>query len=103
MISSSGWHLRLPPQLHNAGLQLVGARRCLYGERKIAHIMYRHQGRSVSIFMLPGSARPEELVEVLGHEAAIWSAGDRTFVLVTRGSREEVQQMASYVKASLRE
>ena len=28
-----------------AGLELVGARPCLYGEGKVAHIMYRHNGR----------------------------------------------------------
>ena len=29
-----------------AGLELVGSRPCLYGEGKIAHIMYRHNGQS---------------------------------------------------------
>jgi hypothetical protein len=51
--------------------------------------------------MLPLSVRSEELVEVFGHEAAIWSSGDRTFVLITRGSRAEVQTMATFVKAAL--
>jgi len=102
MASTFGWQLHLPVQFSSAGLELVGARRCLYAEGKIAHLMYRDHGRPVSIFMLPNSARPEELVEVLGHQSAIWSSGDRTFVLVTRGSRDEVQQMASFVKAALK-
>ena len=37
----------------------------------------------------------------MGHEAAVWSSGSRTFVLITRESRDEVQQMASFVQASL--
>jgi anti-sigma factor RsiW len=102
MASTFGWQLHLPIQFSAAGLELVGARRCLYAEGKVAHLMYRDHGRPVSIFMLPNSARPEELVEVLGHQSAIWSSGDRTFVLVTRGSRDEVQQMASFVKAALK-
>jgi anti-sigma factor RsiW len=73
-----------------------------YGEGKIAHIMYRHDGRPVSLFMLPKSARTEELVEVLGHEAAIWCVGNRTFVLVAREPRRDVERMASFVQASLR-
>ena len=101
MMSAFGWQLHLPEQFDASGLELVGSRRCLYGEGKVAHLMYRDQGRPVSIFMLPKRVRPEELVEVLGHEAAIWSSGDRTFVLVTRGSRAEVQRMASLVKAAL--
>ena len=101
MMSVFGWQLHLPEQFDASGLELVGSRRCLYAEGKVAHLMYRDQGRPVSIFMLPKHARPEELVEVLGHEAAIWSSGDRTFVLVTRASRAEAERMASLVKAAL--
>jgi anti-sigma factor RsiW len=101
MLSAFGWQLHLPQEFVASGLELVGARRCLYGEGKVAHLMYRDQGRPVSIYMLPKSVRPEELVEVLGHEVAIWSSGDRTFVLITRGSRNEVARMASFVKGAL--
>jgi anti-sigma factor RsiW len=102
MMSAFGWSLHLPEQFDASGYELVGSRQCLYAEGRVAHIMYRDdRGRPVSIFMLPKRARPEELVEVLGHEAAIWSSGDRTFVLVTRGSADEVQRMASFVKAAL--
>jgi anti-sigma factor RsiW len=102
MASSFDWRMRLPVDPSRAGLELVGARPCLYGEGKIAHIMYRHQGRPVSLFMLPKTARTEELVEVLGHEAAIWCAGNRTFVLIARAPRQDVEHLASFVQASLR-
>ena len=47
----------------------------------------------MSLFMLPQDARgPKQLVEVLGHEAAIWCAGNRTFVLVAREPRADVEQ-----------
>jgi anti-sigma factor RsiW len=102
MMSAFGWSLHLPDQFDASGYELVGSRQCLYAEGRVAHLMYRDdRGRPVSIFMLPRRARPEELVEVLGHEAAIWSSGNRTFVLVTRGSPDEVQRMASFVKAAL--
>jgi anti-sigma factor RsiW len=97
-----GWTPELPQQPERAGLELVGARTCLYGKGRIAHIMYRHRGVPVSVFMLPGSGRPEEIVEVMGHQAAVWSSGSRTFVLVAREPRPEVEQMASFVQASLR-
>ena len=101
MLSAFGWRLHLPEEFVASGLELVGARRCLYGEGKVAHLMYREQGRPVSIYMLPKSVRPDEVLEVLGHEVAIWSSGDRTFVLITRGSRDEVARMASFVKGAL--
>jgi len=100
MASSFDWQLHLP-DASRAGLELVGARQCLYGEGRIAHIMYRHQGRPLSLFMLPAAVRTQEIVEVLGHEAAIWCANNRTFVLVSGEPRREVEQIAAYVQASV--
>jgi len=102
MVSHFDWRMRLPDQPDRAGLRLVGARPCLYGAGRVAHIMYRHNGRPVSVFMLPKTTRPEEIVEVMGHEAAIWSAGDRTFVLIAREPPAEVARMVSFVQAGLR-
>jgi anti-sigma factor RsiW len=101
MLSLFGWPVRLPDPAAYAGLELVGARPCLYGEGRVAHLMYRHHGTPVSVFMLPGTVRPEEVVEVMGHEAAVWSSGSRTFVLIAREPRDDVQQIASFVRASL--
>jgi len=99
--SSFGLRLALPEQPEREGLELFGERPCLYGEGKIAHIMYRYNGRAVSVFMLPKTTRRDEIVDVMGHEAAIWSAGGRTFVLITREPRPEVERMATFVQASL--
>ena len=99
--SGFGWAAQLP-DTNRAGLELVGSRPCLYGKGRVAHVMYKHDGRPVSLFMLPGTERSSELVRVLGHEAAIWCVGNRTFVLIARESRSEVQQLASVVRATLR-
>ena len=102
MAVSFGWPAHLPDDPARAGLALVGSRQCLYGGGEIAHIMYRHDGHPVSVFMLPKTARTEELVEVLGHQSKIWCVGNRTFVLVAREPRADVERMASFVQASLR-
>jgi len=39
---------------------------------------------------------------VMGHEAAVWSEGGRTFVLVAREPEPEVQRVVSAVQAGLR-
>jgi anti-sigma factor RsiW len=101
MLSSFDWRMHLPADPLRAGLELVGARPCLYGEGRIAHIMYRHEGRPVSLFMLPNTERTQELVEVLGHEAAIWCANNRTFVLVSREPKQDVERLAAFVQSSL--
>jgi anti-sigma factor RsiW len=101
MVARFDWPVRLPGDPASAGLELVGARPCLYGEGKIAHIMYLHEGHPVSLFMLPNASRSRELVRVLGHEAAIWCVGQRTFVLIAREPRREVERMAAFVQAGL--
>jgi anti-sigma factor RsiW len=102
MATSFGWNARLPDHTAEIGLELVGSRPCLYGEGRVAHIMYRHNGKPVSVFMLPKKRRPEELLHVMGHEAAIWSDGDRTFVVIAREPRSEVERIAEFVHASLK-
>src|SRR5262249_3167565 len=62
LASGFGWRVHLPESFARADLELVGARPCLYGEGKVAHIMYRHHGEPVSLFMLPNTARAGELV-----------------------------------------
>src|SRR5262249_12637396 len=102
LAANIGWRLRLPVQPERVGLALVGARLCLYGKGRVAHIMYVHNGHPTSVFMLPGTVRPEEVVDVMGHQAAIWSDGDRTFVLIAQEPRAEVERIASFVQAALR-
>jgi anti-sigma factor RsiW len=105
MASGFDWRVRLPKtegKLDESGLELVGSRPCLYGEGRVAHIMFRHNGTPVSLFMLPKTTRSDELVRVLGHEAAIWSVGDRTFVLIARETRTEVEHMAAFIQATVR-
>lgn len=95
------WDVHLPEDAADEGLELVGARPCLYGEGKVAHVMYRHHGKPVSLFMLPRTTRADQLVRVFGHEAVVWSADDRTFVLISRESHSEVARMAAFVRAAL--
>jgi anti-sigma factor RsiW len=101
MFAGFGWQMHLPENPAQLGLELVGSRPCLYGEGKIAHMMYRHQGNPVSLFMLPKSTRAEEVVEVLGHEAKIWCVGNRTLVLIAREPRRQVEQLAAFMQASI--
>lgn len=101
MLARFGWRISMPEQLPGE-LRLVGGRLCLYGEGKVAHLLCRYRGQPVSIFMVPNAVRQEQLFEVMGHEAAIWSVGDRTFVLIASEPRAEVERMASMVQAALR-
>ena len=97
MDSGFGWRVKVPAAMEREGLELVGSRPCLYGGGKAAHIMYRHHGAALSLFMLPRTAHDEGIIEAFGHECAIWSGGDRTFVLVSSESKPDVERLAAVV------
>ena len=84
----------VPEKVAEAGMELLGARVCLYGRGLAAHLMYRHNGQPVSVFMIPEMSRAKSVVDVMGHEAAIWSRDGRTFVLVAREPENQAAAVA---------
>ncbi|MDE3155943.1 MAG: zf-HC2 domain-containing protein [Acidobacteriota bacterium] len=96
-----GWNVDVPQGGGAAPIQLVGARRCFYADGAVAHLLYRHDGHDVSLFLLPHTARPEGLVHVMGHETMIWPERDWTCVLVGQEPPAEMQRIAAYVRDSL--
>lgn len=102
LASSVGDMAELPGEPGRDALEIIGERPCLYGEGQVAHVMYRHEGHPVSLFILPRKRVEAERLSILGHAADMWSVGDRTFVLVMRGDVQEVERTASIVHAALR-
>ena len=107
MASTFGWEMHVP-QSQDGGLELVGARPCLYAKGQAAHLMYRHHGQPLSVFMLPQLTRPEnsertpEMLDVMGHEAVVWSQRGRTYVLIAREPEQDAMRAVSIVQAALR-
>ena len=75
----------VPASLAAEKLELMAVRRCLYGDGRAAHVLYRLDGEPVSLFIIPGLARPAAELSLFGHEQVVWTAGDRTYMLVARG------------------
>jgi len=80
-------------------LQLMAVRRCLYGDGRAAHVMYRLDGEPLSLFIIPGLTRPAAELSLFGHEQIVWTQADRTYMLVARGgAREGLARVASYLQ-----
>jgi len=95
-----GWKIHVAPSVD--GLQLVGARRCLYADGLIPHVMYRAaNGQDLSLFVLNGVTRtPSELV-TFGHRSQIWTKNNTTFVLV--GPTDESGRLADATRYMMKE
>ena len=93
-----GWDIHVPPSSPRDGVRLVGARRCLYGDGRVPHLLYDAGGQSLSLFVLEGVTRQAADVTTFGHRSRIWSRGATTFVLVSPASAGELTQAVSYVR-----
>jgi anti-sigma factor RsiW len=97
-----GMDVHVPPSSASGGLELVNARRCLYADGRIPHLMYQANGQDISLFVLEGESRAPAEFTSLGHHTRIWSRGDRTFVLITPASEAPVANAARYVAEEAR-
>jgi hypothetical protein len=97
-----GWNVHVPSSSVDDDIQLLGARRCLYGDGLVPHVMYRVHGEDVSLFVLPGTERkPDDLV-TLGHRSQIWSREGNTFVLVSPSDAGGLASASRYVMKEAR-
>jgi anti-sigma factor RsiW len=98
-----GWNVRVPPSAPQVGMQLVGARRCLYAEGSIPHVMYHVNGQHVSLYMLEGVERPPAEVVTFGHRSQMWSHRGTTYVLVSSMSAGDLAAIANYMKYAMQD
>jgi anti-sigma factor RsiW len=100
----NGWALRVPASTPDRQLEFVRLRRCLVTEGRAAHMMYRWRGQPLSVYVLPEALRKgvavEQVVDTFGQEAVMWSSGGRTYVLMARGRRRDMEPIVEYVKAN---
>ena len=93
-----GWRLHVPQAPAADGLQLVGVRRCFCGEGTAVHVMYRHQGEPVSLFVLSDARHVSATTGAFGHDAVIWSNNNSTYVLIGKESSESLARLAVDLK-----
>ncbi len=97
-----GWDVHVPPSSAAHGIRLRGARRCLYADGTLPHVMYDVDGHHVSLYVLDGvTRRPADLVS-LGHRYRSWMSGTRTYVLVWPVTAGDMPAAVQYVMAEAR-
>jgi anti-sigma factor RsiW len=102
LLEQYGWKIHVPSSSTEDDVQLIGARRCLYGDGLVPHVMYRVRGQDVSLFVLPGTARKADDLVTLGHRSQIWSRDGTTFVLVSAADAGGMARASRYVMQEAR-
>jgi anti-sigma factor RsiW len=99
LLQDYGWSLDVPETAGDLAGRLVAVRRCLYGDGRAAHLLYRVNGEPVSLFILPGLERPAETLTLLSQDTVVWADGGRTYVLVgSAGTSPRLEEMASNLR-----
>jgi anti-sigma factor RsiW len=104
-----GWPLKVPASAESEQLELLGVRRCLSTEGRVAHLMYRWRGKPLSIFVLNSRINDGEpqgqvigtTLEKMGEHAVIWSRSGQTYAVVADDSSPALQQVARYVRRAM--
>jgi anti-sigma factor RsiW len=96
-----GWDLHVPPSSASEGITLIGARRCLYAEGTLPHVMYRMGDADLSLFVLDGVRRRSGEITALGHRSRIWAEGDTTYVLMSPAQGVDLDRAVRYVAQRL--
>jgi hypothetical protein len=97
-----GWDLHVPPSSSASGVRLVGARRCLYADGSIPHVMYDVDGYDVSLYVLDGVGRPPADLVSFGHHLRTWMAGRRMYALVWPVAAGDMTVAVRYVMEEAR-
>ena len=95
----NGWEIAVP---RVAGLELQDVWRCEYARGGMAHLLYRREGRPVSLFVLPDTVRRPRHLEIMGRDAVIWSEGERTFVLMGHENPDDMTNVAVMLRQAAR-
>jgi anti-sigma factor (TIGR02949 family) len=97
-----GLDVHIPPSSSEGKVDLLNARRCLYADGRIPHLMYEANGQDISLFVLEGESRAPAEMTAFGHHTRIWSRGGNTFVLITPAAEAPVAAAAEYVTREAR-
>jgi anti-sigma factor (TIGR02949 family) len=92
-----GWPITVPQTEPAEQLRLIGVRRCLSADGRVAHLMYTWHGAPLSVYVVQTDAGRDCVTDRIGREAVIWSTQGRTYAVIADG-HPDLQHIAGYMK-----
>ena len=98
-----GWFVKVPGSSQKDDMEFVALRRCFHGDRQeLAHALYRHKGRIVSLFIFPDDdSRRRTNLEIMGQRELIWSQGGRSYAIVADSDAADVSTLKEFFSRKL--
>lgn len=102
LAAEHGIEVSVPASVESDQIELVDVRSCDYDNGHMAHLLYEVQGQPVSLFVIPETRPGERTLEVVGHEARLWSSDDAGYVFVGPGNADAMDKVAGYMRGYAR-
>lgn len=80
---------------------LLDVRQCAYEQGGVGHVMCSWRGDPVSLFVVPDRSYGERILEIINHDAVIWSGGGHAYVLVAEQGPVDLGQVARHVRQTV--
>ena len=94
-----GLDVSIPTSDDAMQIDLVEVRSCDYHGGRMAHLLYRMDGESFSVFVIPEARHAEKTLEILGLQERLWSDDGEACVLVGPNDAVAMDKIAAYVQA----
>ena len=80
---------------------LVDVRECAYEHGGVGHVLCNWRGDPVSLFVVPDRSFGEQLLEIINHDAVVWSGAGHAYVLVAEQGPVDIGQVARHVRQTV--
>ena len=94
-----GSDIALP--LESPDFDLLDVRECAYEYGGVGHVMCSWRGDPVSLFVVPDRSYRERILEIINHDAVVWSGGGHAYVLVAEHGPVDIGQVARHVRQTV--
>ena len=84
--------------VESSDFDVLEVRECAHEHGAMGHVLCHWRGHPVSLYVMPDRTHREQLLEIINHDALVWSAGDHGYVLVAERGPVDIAQVAHYVR-----
>jgi anti-sigma factor RsiW len=96
--ADQGWPIVVPQTEASRQLKLVGVRRCISSDGRVAHMMYTWRGEPLSVYVLQAEAGRDAASHTMGAQEIIWRANHRTYAVVSSDASRDLTPILDYIK-----
>lgn len=94
-----GSEVALP--MESLDFDMLEVRECAHEHGRMGHVLCHWRGHPVSLYVVPGRPLDDQLLEIINHDALIWSVDGHGYALVARRGQFNFDHVAQHVRQAV--